>query len=172
MAYKCDILLGRITKISGYEGAVAVKLEKSFIENIPNLESVFLEIDGKPVPFFISDSDYSGADILILKFEGYGSIEKVNQFTGSRVYLTTGRFKKSHKKNPMSLKGYKVLAQNKDLIGIITNIIPNRGQDLLAIISPDKKEILIPLHEDFIVNIDHTENIIVLDLPDGLMDIN
>ena len=28
MAYKNDILLGRITKVSGYEGAVTVKLEK------------------------------------------------------------------------------------------------------------------------------------------------
>ena len=54
MAYKNDILLGRITKVSGYEGAVTVKLEKIFTENIPQMESVFLEIEGRPVPFFIS----------------------------------------------------------------------------------------------------------------------
>ena len=76
MAYKSNILLGRITKVSGYEGAVTVKLEKIFTENIPQMESVFLEIEGRPVPFFISDSEYSGADILKLRFEGYDSIEK------------------------------------------------------------------------------------------------
>ena len=64
MAYKNEILLGRITKVSGYEGAVTVKLERIFSENLPHMESVFLEIEGRPVPFFISDSEYSGADIL------------------------------------------------------------------------------------------------------------
>ena len=76
MAYNSNILLGRIIKVSGYEGAVAVKLEKEFTENIPQMESVFLEIEGRPVPFFISDSEYSGADILKLKFEGYESVDK------------------------------------------------------------------------------------------------
>ena len=53
MNYRCNILLGRVTKTSGFEGAVVVRLERSFIENIPQIESVFVEIDGRPVPFFI-----------------------------------------------------------------------------------------------------------------------
>jgi len=43
------------------------------------MKSVFLEINGKPVPFFISLSEYSGGDILKLKFEGYESYEKVKR---------------------------------------------------------------------------------------------
>ena len=89
MAYKNDILLGRITKVSGYEGAVTVKLERLFSGKLPHMESVFLEIEGRPVPFFISDSDYSGADILKLKFDGYNSSDKVIEFVGCRVFLTT-----------------------------------------------------------------------------------
>ncbi len=60
MAYNANILLGRISKVHGFEGAVTVKLEKNLIENIPDMESVFLEIEGKPVPFFIEESDYPG----------------------------------------------------------------------------------------------------------------
>ena len=90
MAYRNEILLGRITKVSGYEGAVTVKLERFFSEKLPHMESVFLEIEGRPVPFFIAASEYSGADILKLKFEGYNSSEKVNEFVGCRVFLTTG----------------------------------------------------------------------------------
>ena len=90
MAYKCDILLGRITKISGYEGAVAVRLEKIFTENTPQMESVFLEIEGRQVPFFISESEYSGADILKLTFDGYDSIDKIGEFTGSKVFAFHG----------------------------------------------------------------------------------
>ena len=88
MAYKSNILLGRITKLSGYEGAVTVKLEKIFPENILPDESVFLEIEGRPVPFFISDYEYTGADILKLSFEGYDTIEKITEFIGCRIFLT------------------------------------------------------------------------------------
>ena len=109
MAYNSDILLGRITKVNGYEGAVTVKLEKIFFENIPQMESVFLEIEGRPVPFFISDSEYSGADILKLKFEDYDSIEKISEFTGCRVFLTTGIPAENPADDIQSLIGYKVL---------------------------------------------------------------
>lgn len=46
MAYKNSILLGRIIKVTGYEGAVIVKLEKFFSENIPQMESVSWKLKG------------------------------------------------------------------------------------------------------------------------------
>ena len=172
MAYINEILLGRITKISGYEGAVTVKLEKSFTENIPLLESVFLEIDGRPVPFFISDSEYSGADILKLRFEGYNSIEKISEFTGCRVYLTSGTKDNSQNDDLRTLIGYTVFRIDDNLLGSIIDIIQNPGQWLLTIMAPGNKEILIPLHEDFIVSIDNLKKIVVMDIPDGLTEIN
>ena len=90
MVYSADILLGKITKVYGYEGAVSLRLEKAFIENIPAMESVFLEIEGKAVPFFISALDYPGADILRLTFNGYESVNMISGFVGCRVFLTGG----------------------------------------------------------------------------------
>jgi len=43
---------------------------------------------------------------------------------------------------------------------------------LLNVTSIQNKEILIPFHKDFIVNIDDAEKIILMDIPDGLMDLN
>jgi 16S rRNA processing protein RimM len=172
MAYKSEILLGRITKVSGYEGAVTVKLEKFFSENIPLMESVFLEIEGRPVPFFISDSEYSGADILKLKFEGYDSVEKVNEFTGCRVFLTTSVSVEKPTEDFQSLKGYKVFIQDNELLGEITDVIPNPAQLLLNITSPAKKNILIPLHEHFIVSIDKKKKVLFMNIPEGLTEIN
>ncbi len=166
------MLLGRITKISGYEGAVAVKLEKTFTENIPRLESVFLEIDGKPVPFFISEYEYSGADILKLRFEDYETIEKVEEFVNCNVFLTSSPSGNSIADNPNDLTGYKVLSVDDTLIGVVSELIRNPSQWLMAIESETKKEILIPLHEDFIVSIDHNEKILVMDIPEGLLDLN
>ena len=172
MAYKKNILLGRITKLSGYEGAVAVKLEKIFTENIPQMESVFLEIEGRSVPFFISGMEYSGADILKLSFEGYDSIEKIREFIGCGIFLTTEASDYRQKADNQNLVGYLVFAQEDRLIGSISEIISNNGQWLLNVISTDKRDILIPFHEHFIVSVNKRKRTVVMDIPEGLIEIN
>jgi 16S rRNA processing protein RimM len=172
MAYNSNILLGRITKISGYEGAVAVKLEKTFTENIPHLESVFLEIDGKPVPFFISEYEYSGADILKLKFEDYVTIEKVTEFVNCNVFLTTTPATGNIKDDLADLTGYSILSVDNTLIGVVTDVIQNPGQWLLSVQTENNREILIPFHDDFIRSIDDKAKILVMDIPEGLIDLN
>ena len=171
MGYNANILLGRILKIQGYDGTMTIKLEKDFIDNIPEMGSVFLEIEGKPVPFFISSSQYSGGDILKLRFDGYGTYEKVSDFAGCKLFLTTGKGKSTHSDN-ISITGFKVILSNKSTLGIIDEIINSPGQDLLKIISPENKEILIPFHEDFIARIDVKKRTITVQLPEGLTEIN
>lgn len=172
MAYKFQILLGRIVKPFGFEGFVTVKLEKSFIENIPGMESVFLDIDGKPVPFFISDSDYPGADILRLKFEGYESFEKASEFAGCTVFLTSGQSEKSTSGHTGDLAGYTVFEPDNARVGTVKETIRNPGQWLLSILTSEGKEILIPMHQDLIIKVDNKKKTIVMDLPDGLKEIN
>jgi 16S rRNA processing protein RimM len=171
VGYNANILLGRIIKIQGYDGTIAVKLEKDFIDNIPEMESVFLETEGKPVPFFITSSQYSGGDILKLRFEGFGAYEKVSDFQGCRLFLTTGKRKSSRSENS-PITGFKVLLVNNSILGTIGDIINNPGQDLLKIISPEKKEILIPFHDDFVVRIDKKKRTIMVQIPEGLIDLN
>ena len=172
MAYKSNILLGRITKLSGYEGAVTVKLEKNFPENILPDESVFLEIEGRPVPFFISDSEYTGADILKLSFEGYNTIEKITEFIGCRVFLTKGEPEGTPSEEINILVGFKVIIKNDKLLGTIKDVIESPGQWLLNITSPEKEEILVPFHEDFIVSINKPKKRVFMNLPEGLTEIN
>jgi 16S rRNA processing protein RimM len=172
MAYKYDILLGRITKVSGYEGAVAVKLEKIFTENIPQMESVFLEIEGRAVPFFITAIEYSGADILKLWFEGYDSNEKISEFTGCRIFLTSGRYDDNLKEDNQFLIGFKVFIQGDGLLGSVSEILANNGQWLINVVSPNKNNILIPFHEHFIVSTDKIKKVIIMNIPEGLTEIN
>jgi 16S rRNA processing protein RimM len=65
-----------------------------------------------------------------------------------------------------------VYTKESILLGPITDIISNNGQWLLNIASPNKKNILIPFHEDFIISIDKRKKVVVMDIPDGLLEIN
>ena len=171
MTYCSNILLGQILKVSGYEGAVSVKLDQSFIENIPEMESLFLEIEGRQVPFFVSDLEYRGAELLRLRFEGYDTIDKIREFTGCRVFLTTSVHYDKPGDDVESLEGYKVIHDDR-LLGTVKEVIQNPGQWLLNVKSTEGRDILIPVHEHLIVDIDNAKNTIVIDIPEGLTEIN
>jgi len=68
--------------------------------------------------------------------------------------------------------GYLVIGPGNARIGSISEIISNNGQWLLNVISADRKNILIPFHEHFIVRIDKRKKIVVMDIPEGLLEIN
>jgi 16S rRNA processing protein RimM len=172
VSYNVHILLGRILKADGFDGSVTIKLEEAFREKIPEMESVFLEIDGKPVPFFISESESTVNDILRLKFNGYDSIERIKEFLGCKVYLTSVGTGKSKVLNSSGFTGFTVFLPGNKLLGAVTDIIENPGQILLILKSPTGKEILIPFHEDFIILINKRKKLIEMDLPEGLAEIN
>jgi len=172
MTYRYQTLLGRISRATGYSGSVSVRLEKTFFDNIPELEWVFLEIDGKPVPFFISSAEYSGGDILKIRFEGYGTYEKVSEFAGCRIYLTAISEDNVATDTPAGISGFKVISEDNCLIGTVSELVQNPGQDLLKIFSPEGKEILIPFHKDLILGIEEMNKTITVELPEGLTDIN
>lgn len=172
MAYRPQILLGRITKAVGFSGAVVIRLEHNFTDNIPEMESVFIEIEGRPVPFFISESEYTGGDTLRLKFEGYNSFEKMGEFTGCDVFLTIGGDPGIPAPNPADIVGYTVLLKNGTLLGTVKELVKNPGQDLLTVISSVRKEILVPFHDDLILRSDSNKKMIIMDLPEGITDLN
>jgi 16S rRNA processing protein RimM len=172
MNYNCRILIGKIARINGYEGFATVRLEKEFIGNIPEMRSVFIEVEGRPVPFSISSNEYTGGDSLRLKFEGYDTYEKISEFCGCRVFLASPVKKVYARSSAPSLAGFTVVTPDMKTAGTVGEVIRNPAQDLLKMISPGKKEILVPFHEDLILKIDKKNKKIVIDIPDGLMELN
>lgn len=171
MAYKPGILLGHITKTSGFDGTVIIRLEKKFINNIPQAESVFLEIDGKPVPFFIAEIGEAGPDLRVI-FDDHRSVEKISEFKGCKVYLISGADTQKDEPDLSSLQGFIVLNQKGKKLGEISEVITGPGQLLLSIKDKKDEEILIPLHEDLIISVDSVKKTIRMEIPEGLTDIN
>jgi 16S rRNA processing protein RimM len=172
MSYKTSILLGRIIKVKNNEGVVTIRLEKSSTDKIPGMKSVFLEIEGKAVPFIISGTVTPGEGILKLKFDGYDTIEKIHEFNGCRVFLNPGERLTSRNNDLSSLTGFHITTADKSLAGFITDIIDNPGQLLINVETKTGEQLLIPLHEDLIVRIDQRKKLIIMDLPEGLTEIN
>jgi 16S rRNA processing protein RimM len=171
MSYKTGILLGRIIKVKDNEGAVTIRLEKSFTDKIPEMKSIFLEIEGKPVPFIISRSVTHGEGILKLKFKGYDTIEKIHEFNGCRVFLNSGEGQ-TESSRFADIIGFKVASDDNSFKGTIKDLFENPGQWLLNVEEENGETILIPLHEDLIIKVDKRKRLIIMNLPEGLTEIN
>jgi 16S rRNA processing protein RimM len=172
MARTKTILLGKITKINGFEGAVTVRTERNFSGKIPDTESVFLEIDGRPVPFFIEYMEQFPDGSIRMKFEDYDSSEKIKEFAGCNVLISADGQDLSVASETGDLVGFRVLSENGEDIGIVKELISNPGQFILRVSDTLGKEILLPLHEDLIVGIDQDRKTITMTIPDGLLDLN
>jgi 16S rRNA processing protein RimM len=172
MAQVNKILLGKITKLHGFEGAVTVKLENDFPENIPLPESVFLEIEGRPVPFFVDYIEKVSSEKVHLKFQDYDNLEKVREFAGCKVLISAESVSRLVTDNKNNYEGYKIFSDKKKLLGTVSEVIKNPSQWLLRVLSGKGNEILIPFHEDLIVEIDDRLKIVRMIIPDGLADIN
>jgi 16S rRNA processing protein RimM len=86
------------------------------------------------------------------------------------VWLPEPDFKKfSSKSSPINLLGYDVV-ENDVVLGKIEEVIEQPHQ-LLCRIDLDGKEAYIPLHEETIVKIDKKKNQVIVELPEGLLEI-
>ena len=68
------------------------------------------------------------------------------------------------------LVGYEINDKTTGKIGIIEEIVEMPFQ-FLAKVMKDKKEILIPLNNNFILNIDEKKKLVEVQLPDGFLEI-
>lgn len=172
MSYKTGKFIGRIKKVKGYEKSVTVVLEGSFTEEITGKRPVFLETEGKPVPFFVSWSDYKGGNIIRLNIEGCESLENIDDLTGCRVLLEPDDKEADREKDVKDINGFRITTPDKSLEAVIREIIDNPGQMLIRAETKEGNELLIPLHEDFIISVDKKKKSIIMELPGGLAEIN
>jgi 16S rRNA processing protein RimM len=163
--------IGYITKTRGLKGEVQV----TFTFNQPELlkiKSVFIEINNKLVPYFVDNYKIPMPMVGYFNFEDIDHIDKAALLTKKKIFLPI-RLKPKRKKDEFfftDLIGYTAEDQQKGVLGLIEDV-REYPQQFLAAIQYQEKEVLIPLNEAFIVEIDKTKKLIVLDLPDGLLEL-
>lgn len=166
-------LLGYISKKFGYKGELVFVLNVDDPENYKNMELAFIEIQGRPVPFFIENIISRKNSDFIVKIEDVNTPEEAQSFIGSKIYLKTDSLQKLSEGRFYfhEIIGFKIFDITKGYIGEIEQVVEQPQQSLFQIKSKDK-QILIPVVDDIILDINHEKKQIKIDAPDGLIDLN
>lgn len=163
-------LIGRITRTHGTRGELELNFTDTPFDN-DEASYLVLELDGILVPFFFTEWRYKGNENALFTFEDIETEEKARRFVGARVYFPFSEMADGDDDAELSsikaLTGFTV-----EGIGRITDVDDSSANILLTIATDDGSEILIPYHDDFLVDYDLRKRTLTLDLPEGLMDLN
>ena len=164
--------VGTIVRNYSFKGDLLVKTDSDNIENYINLKSIFMDLDTGLVPFFIQRCQIHKSALLRIKFDQVNSESDAKLLIKKDLFLPLSFLPK--------LKGKKFyfhevigfsLIDRKKHIGKVIRIQDQGIQSLFEIKKIDGKLALIPINDEFILEINREAKTIQVQLPDGLLDL-
>ena len=171
--------IGKILKSHGTDGGLLVSAPEVELEQITG--PVLVEFDGLPAPFFFEDCVRRGNSRYIVHMTGVTSLKDAEEMVG-RDILFDGTFEDSDEPDgfaaPEDFVGWTVVDAgaagaagsfaSPRVVGVVEDYEPIPGNFCLYVRTPGGEQVMIPLHEDFVVRVDASSLELVLNLPEGL----
>ena len=164
--------LGKIVKKYSFKGEVLAKLDTDQPELYENLDSILIELRGNLIPFFIEHSQLHKSELLRIKFEDVDTEQDADSILKSELYLPLEFLPKleDDKFYFHEVIGFIVEDTNFGKVGVLKGINDSTSQALFEI-DRNGIEILIPINDDFIKKVDRNNKIILVETPEGLIDL-
>ncbi|MGB3948557.1 MAG: ribosome maturation factor RimM [Bacteroidia bacterium] len=163
--------LGYIPKRVGNKGELAFILDVDEPARYKKLSSVFIEINGSLVPFFIKAISIRGNNAVV-SLEGVDTISKAEELIKSSLYLPLNMLPplKGKKFYFHEVPGYLIIDTRFGEVGILDKVLDFPQQVIFQVKRGDT-EILIPAKDEFIVRVDRVKKQIEVQTPEGLIDL-
>ena len=162
--------IGFTKKLYGTKGGIRLSVKEIYHEALLNAKCVFLKMEGNKIPFFIHQVIQDTP--LRIRFEDYLDRNTAHRLTGKEIFLPEQQLP-THQEDIIDLTTlvhFTIQDAEKGEIGSILSV-EEFPQQLMAVVAHQEKEILIPLHEGLIEQIDLDNQMIFVHLPEGLLDL-
>lgn len=165
------IHIGKVASLSGVQGEIMLVHSLGKKCNFKNVRAIFLEMEPESfIPYFVEYSKTLSSSETIVKFDELKSREDAKLLVQKNAFLLEDDFQKNAgDKAPVTLIGYTVLFKGK-VLGKVEKVIEQKHQALLSV-NKSGKEILIPLHEESLIQANREKKELHVDLPEGFLDI-
>lgn len=163
--------IGKIVSAHGLEGKVVLRhnLEQKAWSALPH---IFIELRRESyIPYFIEEKKALNHEEILLKLDEVATVEDARSLSGKAVYLEQEVYARIAPKGvSASLVGFTVTDKRAGVLGPVEDLFETPGQVLATIIYKGK-EVMIPLVDATITGIDQAGRRIMVDLPEGLLDV-
>ncbi len=172
MQKKDCFFVGKIVKKYSFRGELLVKLDTDDPEQFLEMESVFVEVRKKLIPFFVESISMHKTSLLRIKFDEIHTEADAETLLGSELYLPLDLLPKlsGNQFYYHEIIGFQAEDVNFGVLGPITGVNDTTAQHLFEI-DHNGKEILIPVNDDIIKKVNRQARSILLEAPDGLIEL-
>ena len=163
--------LGYVAKLHGFKGEVSLFLDVSNPEDYADLEMVFIEINNQLTPFFIDSFKLKNKGFAAVKFEGVDTENDARFLQRKSLYLPaeilpelSGTSFYDHE-----IVGFTVVDTNFGEVGVVEEVLAYQVNPLLQIMKGDV-EVLVPLLEGLVKEVNREKKILTITAPEGLIE--
>ncbi len=169
-----DVVIGKILSPHGTGGMVKVYPYSDFPDRVRLLEKVELEQRSGRREYMVEKASVHGSYWLV-KFQDIDSRDGAEELRDSLV-----RIPREERLNLPEdsyyhdqLEGLQVYDTGSRLLGSVVEVIPSGGHDQIVIARAGEKDktSLIPAVKEFIRRVDLSQGILVVELPEGMLDL-
>ena len=163
--------IGKLVAVHGLKGELLLQHELGKKTSLNGLQAIFIEEKKNSfLPLFIESAKIKSEEEVYLKLEGVNTREAAIRLGKKEIWVPETDFKKIVSKTaPANLLGYTII-NNDESLGEILELIEQPHQ-LLCRLDIKGKEVLIPLHEGSLKKVNHRKKEVLVELPDGLLEI-
>lgn len=163
--------IGYVTKTRGLKGELQLFFEFEDYLDL-DFDVLFLEVNKKLVPYFVDSIKLQKNSTAYLNLEDVDHIDKAQPLVKKKAYLPNDKMpvRDADDFRYSDLIGFLVIDEHEGEIGHIT-AVQELPQQFMATVDFNGQELLFPLNEDLILDIDAEEQIIEVELPEGLVDL-
>ena len=160
--------IGRLGKAHGVKGEVSFQFTDDIFDSV-DADYLVLDVDGILVPFFMEEYRFRNDSVCLVKFCDVDTQQRAQELTGCDVYFPRALAEEAEETPSLSsLVGFKIVSvPDGSTIGTIA-AIDDSTQNILFELEDGT---LIPASDELIENIDVNKKEIIMNIPEGLLDI-
>ncbi len=162
--------IGQVNKAIGFKGELSCLVTLAHPEKLLKHKFLFVIIDGLPVPFKIEQIEIRGEEEIVVKFEDVDSELEARKLSQKKLFAE--KIRAAKKEDIVSwndLTGFNVVDSVDGELGIITEVIEYPMQ-MIAKCIVKEKEVMFPLNDEIVTDIDAKKKVVYVDLPEGLLE--
>ncbi len=170
------IEIGRYNKAHGVAGEISATIDVD-VEVLEGLSCLVSDMDGIYVPFYVISCRPKSQETVLLTIDGIASEKEAAMLVNRDIYALKREYRQESEDAdadgyPLDFFiGFELQDNDGTRVGEITDV-DEQTENAIFIVEHDGEELMVPANDDLIVEFDLDTKVMVMDLPQGILDLN
>ena len=170
------IAIGRYNKPHGVAGEISATIYVD-MDTLQGLSCLVTDIDGIFVPFFVNACRPKSQETVLLTIDGIDNEKEVSRLVNHDIYALKRDYRQESLDSdadgfPLDyFIGFELHDSDGKRVGEITDV-DEQTENAIFIVDREGAELMVPATDELIVEFDLDKKVMVMDLPQGLLDLN